>query len=332
MRQIKIITTLFLIISLLACKSNQSATTSKVNSKAPSWVNLKPVSVNDYIGVGGVSKELNYDYKDKAKAAALDNMAKDINERLTSNASKEIPGNKTINPNSYQPILINSKELEGYELKEQWEDRKNYWVYYQISEKKVAEILISKKEKAKETALNEIDLAKEAENKRDAKAAFDHYIDAYISIANYGQAALEVTKNGEIIFLDQYIGVNFQQLLSDIKLIDKTKSKVFSTAKGVKSEIIFEAKYKNATAINLPFVLKYYDNNMRQEVKLKTDAQGMMNYLLMAGQLNIAEFNGEISLNLSELIKFKKNQEYLQQQVFQFVRPSARIKIPLTNK
>lgn len=332
MKQIKFITTLFLIISLFACKTKQSPSATFVSKKAPSWVNVKPVSSDDYIGVGGVSKELNYDYKDKAKAVALEDLAKNINERLNATASKEIPGNKTVNPNSYKPVLIDSKDLQGYELKEKWEDKKNYWLYYVISEQKVGEILNNKKEKAKAAALKSVDMAKAAENKKEAKTAFDHYIDAYIAIADFGQAALEVSINGEIMFLEQYISINFQKLMSDIKLIDRTKVKSFSTEKGVKSKIIFEAKYRDAPAANLPFVLKYYDNNMRQEVKLKTDETGMMDYTFIAGQLNTNEFNGEMSLNLLELIKFKDHQEFLQQQVFQFVRPASRIKIPMSNQ
>ena len=149
--QLLLLTCLFFQINLLHAK------------KVPEWVTSRPINNEFYIGIGHASKiKGSNDHIEKATSEALKNLASEI----TVNISGEVVSSMIEKSGMLEEELkskirsTTEAELEGYELVEQWQNKKEYWIYYRLSRVKYQLARAEKIEKAISLALDQFTKAK----------------------------------------------------------------------------------------------------------------------------------------------------------------------------
>jgi hypothetical protein len=158
--------------------------------KAPDWVTNRPIDNEFYIGIGHASKiKGSNDHIEKATSEALKNLASEI----TVNISGEVVSSMIEKSGMLEEELkskirsTTEAELEGYELVEQWQDKKDYWIYYRLSKVRYQVAKEEKINKAISLALDLFTQAKKSEQNKE----YDKALLCSCSLSNQLRNTLE---------------------------------------------------------------------------------------------------------------------------------------------
>jgi len=231
---------LLLIISLLP-----------LGAKTPSWVKERPIDKDYYIGIGIASKQDdNRDYIQFAKDAALKNLASEITVNINSEVvSSMIEKSGVLEEEIRARIESTTKaELEEYELVDTWEDKKEYWVYYQLSRERYRMNRKKKIDKATALALDFYEKAIIAEQKANPADAFRFYIQALLPLEKYINEPLLIEYQGEEIYLGNEIYSNLTSLAGRMTM-EPVKARMEAKAnKPIKEQVKFKVSYQDDTS------------------------------------------------------------------------------------
>lgn len=188
--------------------------------RKPNWVKQRPINPSYYIGIGMSFKEYNpQDYQEKAKEAALKDLASQIQIKIQSENVREIIEKNSQITEKYTEYLKTSlvSDLEGYELVDTWEDNKEYWVYYRLHKAKYAALRRAKIEKAKALALDYLDRANQFKMQNKFTEAIQFYFKGLEAIEKYANEPLEAEYKGKTIYLMSELISRLQTTVSSIK-------------------------------------------------------------------------------------------------------------------
>ncbi|MBT5419470.1 MAG: LPP20 family lipoprotein, partial [Candidatus Cloacimonetes bacterium] len=170
--------------------------------KAPDWVTSRPINKEFYIGIGHASKiKGSNDHIEKATSEALKNLASEI----TVNISGEVVSSMIEKSGMLEEELkskirsTTEAELEGYELVEQWQDKKEYWIYYRLSKVKYQLARKEKIEKAVSLALDQFSKAKMYEQNKEYDKALLLFLQSLKPIEKYIGETLKANYNGQSV-------------------------------------------------------------------------------------------------------------------------------------
>ena len=176
--------------------------------KKPEWVSQHPYNSDFYIGVGHANKKRNSDYQEDAKKLALSEISNSISVVVSEESLlHQMEANNTYDETFVSTLKTLSKnEIYGLEKFDEWQSKKEYWVYYKINK---AEYLNLKKQKLKlaiEKGLSYFEKANEFEAKNNISQALYHYGEALIQLEYFLNEDLSVeTKYGKKIQLGSEI-------------------------------------------------------------------------------------------------------------------------------
>jgi len=108
-----------------------------VIGKSPDWVTSKPISSSSYVGIGVATKS---QYKTKeewikaAESRALSNISEAISISIEGNSKLTQTATNTEIKDLYEENIrtFTKANLEGYQFVENWEDKKEFWIYYTL--------------------------------------------------------------------------------------------------------------------------------------------------------------------------------------------------------
>jgi hypothetical protein len=175
-------------------------------------------------------------------------------------------------------------DLEGYELVDTWENKKEYWVYYRLSKELYEEQKRLKRENAINLSLDLITNAKEKESNWEAQgvtinAAIEYYIQALKPIQNYYGEPLETYYDGNKIFLQNEIFTSLQWILSKIKIKPinpKLDVKVGSaTQNNLKVLATFSEDGEEVNVANLPISFSFIKGQGELVEIIRTNSKGI---------------------------------------------------------
>lgn len=302
----------------------------------PDWVTNHPISADYYIGVGfGNKKGQNLGYREQAKKNALNDLASEISVTIKSNSFLfTMEYNDSFNEEFKSTIKTEiSKDLEGYELVDSWEDESIYKVYYRLSKSEYHQKQKEKKEKTLRLCYDLYLKALEAEENSDVLSAMSLNARALLSIKKYWNEINEYNTGNKVIFLENEISANIERILSQVKL--ETTYKQF--------ELSYNNKYSNTLKINclfkkgnissLPLNLNYfkkakYTESKKRYTEAKTsEGNGIVSFLVSNPfMLNEQELTIEVDI-MKMLSIDKENLNLMKGVVSNF--PAIKMSIPV---
>jgi len=319
---------LFLTVLLTGCILQINLLQAK---KAPDWVTNRPIDNEFYIGIGHASKiKGQNDHIEKAASEALKNLASEITVNISGEVvSSMIEKSGLLEEELKSKIRSTTEaELENYELVEQWQDKKEYWIYYRLSKIKYRLAREEKIEKAISLALDLFSKAKENEQNKEYEKALLSYLQALKPIEKYSGETLKTQYQGKEIFLNNEIYFSIQNLLSNIELSPVVNNISAKRNKAVKQPIKVKAIHNENESIsisNLPiaFSFKRGEGDLIESAKTNMDgtASSKISKITSSEKMQILI----VELDISKLINQDSTSFVYQNILKTFPIPSTRI-------
>ena len=244
---------IFLFIFLMLCFSAFAA-------KKPDWVNKRPIDNNSYIGIGVAEKDTETsEYIQKAKNRALREIASEITVTISSATLNQILEKAGVVKEEFESQIQSSTQaqLEGYELVDTWEDKKQYWVYYTLSKEKYTQLRKAKIDKAVSLSLDFYSKAEQKKASNQITEALQLYLQAFNPIEPFLSEPLETMYNGQDIYLLNTIHSSLQQVLGMISLKPVQPEIDATIGRGLVDPILFRAFYIQSPIANFPLFYSF---------------------------------------------------------------------------
>jgi len=251
--------------------------------KSPDWVKNRPIDSEYYIGIGFAQKiKDNSDHIEIAKNNALKNLSSEITVNITGEAISNIVEKAGIVEDEFKTQIRSTTqaELEGYELIDTWQDKNEYWVYYQLSKELYKQLKQEKIDKAISLALDLFSEAKINEEKKNIEKALLYYLQSLNPIEKYIGESLETTFKGSTIYLNNEIYFSIQNLLSSINLTPQNPTLDAKKNKPIKQFLEVTAVYNDEDGIqtpisNLPLHFSFLSGSGDLLQDVRTDDNGI---------------------------------------------------------
>jgi len=255
----KFISTFVIGLSLFACSVHAP------KEPIPTWVQERPMDPFNYIGIAKIEKALHpTDYKQVAKKAALNDLASEISIKIQSNSLVSSYDDNSGFQSDYSQFIKTeiNKNLSGYQMKGEYENKKIYYVYYQLSKSKWREIQAQKKHTATEKAYQIYQEALKEEKALHYKFAINQYINALLAIKKYWNETVDYNKGDINIHLDNKIKENLLLLLKDIQLQVKPQKIILSSSNNYQENLQIAVTNKKGDYLaSFPVEAVYYQKN-----------------------------------------------------------------------
>ncbi|MBC8415112.1 MAG: LPP20 family lipoprotein [Candidatus Cloacimonetes bacterium] len=304
--------------------------------KAPDWVTNRPINREFYIGIGYASKiKGSNEHIEIAKNGALKNLASEITVNITGEVISNVVEKSGLLEEELRSLIRSTTEaeLEGYELVDEWQDKKEYWVYYRLSKIIYIKLRQENIDQAISLALNLFSEAKKNEISKNYEKALLYYLQALNPIEKYITETLQTEFDGRTIYLNNEIYFSIQNLLSNIELEPAKTSVEAKRNKALKQPLVVKAIYYEAeqTPIsNLPLsfaftrgdgdLIKNIRTNMNGEAKCKVSKITSNDRMQMVG----------VELDISSLINQDSTSFVYQNILKSFPIPTTRIILNVT--
>ncbi|GAB4169782.1 MAG: hypothetical protein Kow00108_03590 [Calditrichia bacterium] len=223
--------------------------------RKPEWVKQRPIDNSYYIGIAMSFKEYNPDdYQEKAKEAALRDMASQIKISIQStNIRKIVEANSEISESftSYMQTALQA-DLEGYDLVDTWEDEKEYWVYFRLHKAKYEAIRRAKIEKAMSLAVDFLTRGDQFKSQGKEADAIQFYFKGLEAIEKYATEALQTEYNGKEIYLANELIAKLQQSMAGIKFRPNNPELQIKQGNIPKQPILIDVVYESSMGNETP--------------------------------------------------------------------------------
>ena len=149
---------------------------SSLFAQLPSWVNNRPISDKEYIGIG-MAPLSDSDYMKKATQNALADIASQIAVKLENNSFLHIVDVDGKSRDMFEDKVQSTVAawIEGQELKGTYQSDEFYYVYYVLDKKTHARNFESRKKNAIQTGLDYLRKGQEAEGMTNLAQAVQYY-------------------------------------------------------------------------------------------------------------------------------------------------------------
>lgn len=186
-------------------------------SAQPQWVKQTPTDPDYYTGVGFASKS-DDNYTEKATNAALSRLASSIAVTISAETNQQLLEKSGLLSETFESNfrLFANATLEGHELVDSWENRKEYWVYYRLSKENYQQLLKQKKQVAKNETTQYYSLGKQALQSENTLGALTYFTKAAAAIGNFRGMGIPNKENSGYLDVDVFMDLN--KLLLSIQL------------------------------------------------------------------------------------------------------------------
>ena len=249
----------------------------------PEWVNKPPIKRGYYIGIGFAEKTGdNKDHVRQAKNSALNELASEITINISSEIIDVISVQSGLSKNEFRSEIQSTTKanLEGFELIDDWEDDKEYWVYYRLSKAAYEKGKRLKVEKAMSLSKNLFDKAKTKERENKPADGLIFYKQAFYPIRDFITEPLLTDYEGSKIFLRNEIYSSLQSLISRIELRTDGGRRNAKVGKPLKEPLEIQAIYTDEEGVeydinNLPVKFSFLRGSGSMVDRANTDSRGI---------------------------------------------------------
>ena len=271
-------------MAAVSCSSKKAVVQEEAipSSPPPSWVQSRPVSSENYIGISFSRKGNTIDHLQIAKNNALNDLASEISVTISSSSflfSVEREDNFTEEYQSNIQSTIN-KNIKGYEQVDSYETANEYWVFYKLSKAKYEDDKQREKQEALNLALDFYKKATAAEKKTDIVSATNLYLKSLSSIKNYWNEANKVTFEGADMYIDNEIYSKLNTIYKNILLTSNKEKIILNYKDGFQNNLIIKSSFKGATIARVPIHVSYSSKSGKQENTISTNEKGEANFII----------------------------------------------------
>lgn len=276
-----VLAVLCLALVLPACKSKQALTPVESSVAAgagrPAWVNARPVTDADYIGIG-ISPKNRADYQETAKKNALNDLASEISVTVQGNSLLYTLDRKYKFEEEFTSTINTStkEHLEGYELVDSYDDGNTYWTYYRLNKAEYARIKAERKQKAMDQATDLYGRARTSLAAGDLKSAFDLDLRALVAMKEYWGESDQVTVDGKQVTLANELFSDLQKMASGVRLAVLPERCALDWSNRFTREMLVTATFNGSgkPLAQLPIVIGYPGQGGKITENRNTDAEG----------------------------------------------------------
>ncbi len=167
---------------------------------APMWVTHRPTADDAYIGISSIETSAE-NYRDKARMAALNDMAAQIKVNIASESFMQtVDMDGAIKQTFDQKINESiSADLKGYKMVGSYEGGGRYYVYYSLTHKAYNDYIESERKNATQVGLDLLTKGLELEQQGELLAALELYIKGLESVEPYMHLKLDGMFNGRYV-------------------------------------------------------------------------------------------------------------------------------------
>jgi len=270
-------------------------------AQAPEWVSNRPNSPTHYIGVASAAKT-NTDYQRIAKRNALNDLLGEIRVTVQSVSILNQMDKDGTFKEEFQSIIKSTvaDEIENLELVGTYEDEERYWIYYRILKSEYANQKQRNRERAQKMALQFFEKAQNAEQANNYVTAIDFYLQSLLAIKAYWGENIEVSYQGNSIFLAIESYTQLQRLLDQINLVPNASTLTFSSRSENKLLVVKAEGQENLPIAKIPLSVTYlpqraqrknYFTNERGEASITVSLANTTNFDQVEVMLNLKSFS-----------------------------------------
>jgi hypothetical protein len=211
----------------------------------PIWLKSQSYQDGYYTGVGHSIKDGSNNYIQEAKKSALEDLVSEIKVNVSSTSVlSQLEVDKKLKEKYEQVIRTTATdEVEEFEMVDAYEDGNNYWVYYRLSIARYRQIKEEQKRNAVLLGTDYYKKGKLAEKSGDRLQAVSFYFQTLRSLEKYLGEAIEVSIDGENIFLVNEVYASIQAIFDHLSL------KIEPTTLVINRRVNLDAKNINVRAI-----------------------------------------------------------------------------------
>lgn len=171
-------------------------------AKTPQWVTKRPISETKYIGIG-IAPVTDPDHRNIATKNAMEEIASQISVNIESSSflhTLDVDGKsrKLFEEKVKSTVAAN---ISGHQLKDSYQSKTHYYVYYELDIKKYDKYVADQKKKGIELGLDYLNKGKEAEASHSYLNAVKLYAQGLEAIEPYLYLDLKVKSDGKQIDL-----------------------------------------------------------------------------------------------------------------------------------
>ncbi len=269
----------FIVFFLGSCHTiKQSENTKKPQ---PEWVKKHPTTNDYYVGIGSSNtSNLPPDaYRKNARDKALNALASEISVKISSSSViQTIETDYKLSETYSRQIKSSSdKNLEGYEMVDEWNDGSTYWVYYRLSKAEYRLQKAKRKQAAIQQAKTKYLQAASLKNEGKQYNALGAYIDAFSDLSQYLAEPTDTDIENTKVDLGSSIYRELILSLNDINFSAKENPATIIAGVSINPELLeIQLTNKNGKAIaNMPIKATSTTGGLSDNA-LKSDQNGII--------------------------------------------------------
>ena len=243
--------------------------------RKPKWIDNRPVDNNYYIGIGKANKiQSKEDYIQIAKNNALADIISEISVKISSNSIlNQFEDNSGYKETYEAQIKLAVKDdIEGYEIVDSWEDKKEYWVYYRLSKADYKRKKRERLDRAKNLSKDFYEKAQEAEKEYDINNALIYYVKAFDAIKKYIGEDLSVFTFDGKVYLDNAVYQSIQDIFSRMRIVPEKDAYTIKTLSSenepVYAKIKLKTELETQNISNIPIIFSFPDLDINKIEKV----------------------------------------------------------------
>lgn len=208
-----------ILIFLVSCSSSKNLSYEELMEGAPAWARQTPNDRGYYHGVGMATKAgTPDDYREVARQNALAELASGISVNISSTSVlNQYEFNNEYSEYYRDNIQLSTEQyLEGYELVENWENQRQYWVYYRLSKSKFDQIKQDRINRAVASSKSDFLKAREFTSSGNAPEAMRFYVKSLEDIKDFLGEDLKTDIDGRE---QGYSSLLFSEMVTELQTI-----------------------------------------------------------------------------------------------------------------
>lgn len=268
-----------LALGLAACGTKDLAQTQPEVKPKPRWVQERPMTPSDYVGIGIASKSVYpLDFQQVAKKNALNDLASEISVLVQGETFlNQLEVNRDFQESYMSQInTTTSEQIEGYEVAGIWENESEYWIYYRLNRAKHASIKAEKKRAALDSAKDYYLKGLEARSTGNLSQSIDLHLQALLQMKEYWAESNPYLIEGEQVFLDNEIYTSLRSTLADIRIEPNFNSIVLSQENNYVGRVALTVQRQNQVLRGIPLVYHYEKSKYSKPQGVLTSGEGQV--------------------------------------------------------
>jgi len=255
------------------------------HAKAPTWVITRPLSNDYYIGIDKSDKQGSQEsYRQAAQNKALFDLSSQISIEIAGEFVDVAVERTGLSEQEVRMEIraASQAKLSGHELVDEWESRKEYWVYYRISKALYRRLQAAERQKAILSARDMLLKARSAHASAEHVSALRFYFEALNRIQDFVGENLQASIAGQEVFLFNEIYVDLQRLMASLKLTAQRSVLPVMSGVTVATPVSVRASIKDSGVEmgvpGLPIVFSLDNGSGNADQKSMTDTNGIVRY------------------------------------------------------